>query len=77
MKINFTTHLKLILLTAEVCSLLLPEVVRLDDVGGVDAGAEVVLEHLQDRLDRAPAGVAPHVDDHAVAELTNLLAEIL
>ena len=75
MKINFTTHLKLILLTAEVCSLLLPEVVRLDDVGGVDAGAEIVLEHLQDRLDRAPAGVAPHVNHHSEAQVPNILAE--
>ena len=47
MKINFTTHLKLILLTAEVCSLLLPEVVRLDNVRRVDGIAKVVLEHLQ------------------------------
>ena len=69
------THLEFVLLAPEVCSLLLPEVVRLDDVGGVDAVAEVVLQHLQDRLDRAPAGVAPHVDHHAVPELPNIVAE--
>ena len=77
MKINFTTHLKLILLTAEVCSLLLPEVVRLDDVGGVHGVTEVVLENLQDGLDSTPAGVAPHVYHHAVPEISNILAEIL
>ena len=69
------THLEFVLLAPEVCSLLLPEVVRLDDVGGVDTVTEVVLQHLQDRLDRAPAGVAPHVDHHAVPELPNIVAE--
>ena len=42
-----STHLEFILLTAEVGSLLLPEVVGLDDVRRVDGIAKVVLEHLQ------------------------------
>ena len=36
-------HLKLVLLTAKVGSLLLPEVVRLDDVRRVDRASKVVL----------------------------------
>ena len=39
-------YLKLVLLTADVGALLLPEVVRLDDEGGVDHAGEVVLQHL-------------------------------
>ena len=76
MKINQeSAHLKLVFLTAEVGPLLLPEIVGLDDVGGVDAVAEVVLEHLQDRLHRRPAGVAPHVDDNSEAQVPDILAE--
>ena len=60
----------------EIGPLFLPEVVGLDDVGGVNGVAEVVLQHLQDGLDGAPAGVAPHVNHDAVAELPHLLAEI-
>ena len=76
MKINRNTHLEFILLTAEVGSLLLPEVVWLDDVGRVDAVAEVVLEHLQDRLHCCPARVASHVNDHSKAQVSDILAEI-
>ena len=77
MKINGmkSTHLEFILLTAEVGSLLLPEVVRLDDVGRVDAVAEVVLEHLQDRLHRGPARVAAHVNDDSEPQVSDILAE--
>ena len=75
MKINGTTHLEFILLTAEVSSLLLPEVVRLDDVGRVDAVAEVVLKHLQDRLNCGPARVSPHVNNHSEAQVSDILAE--
>ena len=39
-------HLELVLLAAQVGALLLPEVVRLDDEGGVDAAPELVLQHL-------------------------------
>ena len=70
------SYLKLVLLAAEIGSLFLPEVVRFDDVGGVHGVTEVVLENLQDGLDGAPAGVAPHVNHDAVAELPHLLAEI-
>ena len=76
MKINRSTHLEFILLTAEVGSLLLPEIVRLDDVGCVDAVAEVVLEHLQDRLHCGPARVASHVNNHSEAQVSDILAEI-
>ena len=69
------THLEFILLTAEVGSLFLPEVVRLDDVGRVDAVAEVVLKHLQDGLHRGPARVAPHVNNHSKAQVSDILAE--
>ena len=74
---EFPSYLKLVLLAAEIGPLFLPEVVGFDDVGGVHGVTEVVLQHLQDGLDGAPTGVAPHVDHHAVAELTNILAEIL
>ena len=70
-----STHLEFILLTAEVGSLLLPEVVRLDDVGRVDAVAEVVLEHLQDRLYRGPARVSAHVNDDSEPQVSDILAE--
>ena len=77
MKINGmkSTHLEFILLTAEVGSLLLPEVVGLDDVGRVDAVAEVVLEHLQDRLHRGPARVTAHVNDNSEPQVSDILAE--
>ena len=77
MKINGmkSTHLEFILLTAEVGSLLLPEVVGLDDVGRVDAVAEVVLEHLQDRLHRGPARVPAHVNDNSEPQVSYILAE--
>ena len=39
-------HLELVLLAAQVGALLLPEVVRLDDEGGVDAAPKLVLQHL-------------------------------
>ena len=71
------SYLKLVLLAPEIGSLFLPEVVRFDDVGGVHGVTEVVLENLQDGLDSTPAGVAPHVDHHAVPEISNLLAEII
>ena len=71
------SYLKLVLLAPEVGPLLLPEVVGFDDVSGVHGVTEVVLQHLQDGLDRAPAGVSPHVYHHAVAEFPHVLAEIL
>lgn len=74
-KTRDSTHLEFILLTAEVGSLLLPEVVGLDDVRRVDAVAEVVLQHLEDRLHRGPARVAPHVDDHGEPQVPDILAE--
>ncbi len=43
---NQNIHLELVLLAAEVGALLLPEVVRLDDEGGVDAAPKLVLQHL-------------------------------
>ena len=63
-------------MAAEICSLFLPEVVWLDDVGGVDVVAEVVLQHLQDGLDSAPAGVPSHVYHDAVAKLSHIITEI-
>ena len=40
-------HLKLVLLAAQVGALLLPEVVRLDDMGGVDGVTKMVLQNLK------------------------------
>ena len=71
------SYLKLVLLAAEIGSLLLPEVVRLDDVRGVHGVTEVVLQNLQNGLDSAPTRVPPHVYHHAVAEISNILAEII
>ena len=71
------SYLKLVLLTPKIGSLLLPEVVGFDDVSRVDGVAEVVLQHLQDGLDCTPAGIPPHVYHHAVAEISNILAEII
>ena len=71
------SYLKLVLLAAEIGSLLLPEVVRLDDVRGVHGVTEVVLQNLQNGLDSAPTRVPPHVYHHAVPEISNILAEIL
>ena len=42
------SHLELVLLAAQVGSLLLPEVVRLDDVRRVDCVPKMVLQHLVD-----------------------------
>lgn len=41
------THLELVLLAAKVGSLLLPKVVRLDDVRRVDCVPKMVLQHLE------------------------------
>ena len=71
------SYLELVLLAPEIGPLLLPEVVGFDDVSGVHGVTEVVLQHLQDGLDCAPAGVPPHVYHHAVAEFPHVLAEIL
>ena len=70
------SYLKLVLLAAEIGSLLLPEVVRLDDVRGVHGVTEVVLQNLQNGLDSAPTRIPPHVYHHAVPEISNILAEI-
>ena len=70
------SYLKLVLLTAQIGSLFLPEVVGFDDVGRVDGVAEVVLQHLQDGLDGAPAGVSSHVYHDAVAKLSHIITEI-
>ena len=70
------SYLKLVLLTAQIGSLFLPEVVGFDDVGRVDGVAEVVLQHLQDGLDCAPAGVPSHVYHDAVAKLSHIITEI-
>lgn len=60
-------------MTSEGGALLLPEVVRLDDVGHVDERVAVLLQHLEDGFDRAPGG-APHVHHHGEPQLALLLA---
>jgi hypothetical protein len=67
------SYLELVLVTSEGGALLLPEVVRLDDVGHVDERVAVLLQHLQDGFDRAPGG-APHVHHHGEPQLALLLA---
>ena len=42
------SHLKLVLLAAQVGALLLPEVVGLDDMGGVDGVTKMVLQNLKE-----------------------------
>jgi hypothetical protein len=66
-------YLELVLVTSEGGALLLPEVVRLDDVGHVNERVAVLLQHLQDGFDRAPGG-APHVHHHGEPQLALLLA---
>jgi hypothetical protein len=53
--------------------LLLPKVVRLDDVGRVHEAGKVLLQHLQYRLHRRPRGLA-HVDDHGEGEVADVVA---
>jgi len=69
------SHLKLELGAAEVGPLLLPEVVRFDDEGDVDAGRERLLQDLQQRLDAVPLGAA-HINDDREAMFTHLLAGV-
>lgn len=66
------SYLKFEFRAAEVGSLFLPEVVRLDDEGDVDAGRERLLQYLQQRLDAVPLGAA-HVNDDREAMFTHLL----
>lgn len=77
-KIDFSppiipSYLELVLVTSEGGALLLPEVVRLDDVGHVDERVAVLLQHLEDGFDRAPGGT-PHVHHHGEPQLALLLA---
>ena len=67
------THLELELGASEVGAVLLPEVVRLDDEGHVDAGGERLLQDLQNRLDAIPLGAA-HVHDDREAMSGHILA---
>lgn len=67
------SYLKLKLGAAEVGPLLLPEVVRLDDEGDVDAGRKGLLQDLQQRLDAVPLR-ATHINDDREAMFTHLLA---
>ena len=48
--LRMLNYLKLVLLAAEIGSLLLPKVVRLDDQSRVDAVRKVVLQHLQKHI---------------------------
>ena len=68
----WVSHLEFVLLTSDACPLLLPEVVRLDDVGCVHLVGEELLQHLQDGLDRRP-GRAAHVDHHGEAQVTHVV----
>lgn len=54
--------------------LLLPEVVRLDDVDDVDGGGEVVVQDFEDRLHGGPGGAgSPHVHHCGEAYLLALV----
>lgn len=67
------THLKFKLGAAKVGSLLLPEVVWLDDEGDVDTRRKRLLEDLQQRLDAVPLRTT-HVHDNCEAMSGHLLA---
>lgn len=66
------TYLKLVLVAAERSALFLPEVVRLDDVRDVHGVGEVLLQDLQDGLDRGPGGAA-HVYHNREPHFPHLL----
>lgn len=68
------SNLKGELCTAEICLLLLPEVVRFDDERHTDLGWEKLLQRLQQRLDQFPLG-ATHVDDDGETAFTYILAD--
>ncbi len=59
-------YLKFVFLTSQTCSLLLPEVVGLDDVGRVNGGGEVLLKDFEDGFDEGP-GRPTHVYDDSEA----------
>lgn len=59
-------------MAAERSALFLPEVVRLDDVRDVHRVGEVLLQDLQDGLDRGPGGAA-HVYHHREPHFPHLL----
>lgn len=67
------SYLKFKFRAAEVGPLLLPEVVRFDDEGDVDAGREGLLQDLQERFDAFPLGAA-HINDDCEAMFTHILA---
>ena len=66
-------YLKLVFLTTQTGSLLLPKVVRLDDMCGADQVGEVLVQNLEDRLDLVPSGGASHVNDHSEAVAANII----
>ena len=53
--------------------MLLPKVIRLDDISYVDGAGEVLLQYLEDWLDGGPGG-PPHIDHHSEPELTGLIS---
>lgn len=59
-------------MAAERSALFLPEVVRLDDVRDVHGVGEVLLQDLQDGLDRGPGGAA-HVYHNREPHFSHLL----
>ncbi len=67
-------YLKFVFLTSQTCSLFLPEVVGLDDVGPVNGGGEVLLKDLEDGLNERP-GRTSHIDDNGEAEFSDIVAE--
>jgi len=63
-------RLELVLVRGDRGTLLLPEVVRLDDHHVVDIRAEVLLQHLQYRLHVGRAvAIASHIDDDCESEV--------
>lgn len=69
-------RLELVLVRGDRGSLLLPEVVRLDDHHVVDIRAEVLLQHLQYRLHVGRAvAIASHVNDDCESEVLGGVAE--
>lgn len=68
------TYLEFKLGAAEVCPLLLPEVVGLDNEGNVDARWERLLKDLQQRLDAVPFR-ATHVHNDREAMPRHFLAK--
>ena len=67
-------YLKFVFLTSQTSSLLLPEVIGLDDVGRVNGGGEVLLKDFEDGLDEGP-GRTSHVDDDGEAQFPDIVAK--